>query len=91
MQKNLTLTPNVSHTRLLSLVDNVSSEMKRDQLQILTWKNVFEIDSDVIVPVRPTLLMPESQSVQELMNHDAMMNAASLSYRQCLLASLAPH
>ena len=42
---------------------------------VRTWKNFIPPDFHVVIPVRPGLLMVESQSVKDLMFNDGLMVA----------------
>ena len=37
---------------------------------IFTWANVFFVDPDKLVPVRPALLVPAPQGMEDLVNDD---------------------
>ena len=43
------------------------------EVEAISWSNVLLVDTNIIISVRTSLFVMESQSVSELMSHDSRL------------------
>lgn len=72
---------NLSKERVNSRSDRINGFCYQP---VLTINNVFPIDLQVVVSIRPALFVPKADRVSELMSHHVLVFAATANGEPCL-------